>query len=136
MSFFAEDFLEETSKWLRQLSGYHALFMLEPIYRHQQEQKNRLHLKATDLRLVKRLIQRISDEYMKKTPGHLSIVSALWQEILCTLCRIFSQEEVQPFSPLADCIAYIEEAYEEPLHLDELADRAHMSKNHFHFFVV
>ncbi len=130
---FTDVFLEETSKWLRQTPGYHALFVLEPIYRNRMGTRNRLRLSSKDLKLVRRLINRITEEYMTKRPGFRSAVVGIWQQILTQLCRAFDdkQGELAPYLPLADTIAYMEEHFAEDINLELLAEQAHMSKNHF-----
>ncbi len=130
---FTASYLEETSKWLRQSPGYHALFVLEPIYRHRQEARNRLRLSAIDLKAVTRMIQHMVIEYTERKPAYRAQVTAMWQQLLTHLCRSFSGEHIAslPFLPLADTLAYMEAHFTEEMSLDDLAAQAHMSKNHF-----
>ena len=128
---FTESYLEETSRWLRQLPGYHSLFYLEPVYRHRHEARNRLRLSASELKRVKRIVERLDQENSARDPGYRAALTGQWVQLLTFLCRSFSNIDSVPFSPLADTLAYIEEHFAEDLSLDALADRAHYSKNQF-----
>ena len=128
---FTEPYLEETSRWLRSLPGYHSLFYLEPMYRHRHEARNRLRLSANDLKRCKRIIERMVAERDASDLGYRSALTGHWVQLLTFLCRSFSHIDSVPFSPLADTLAYIEEHFTEELSLDDLADRAHYSKNQF-----
>jgi AraC-like DNA-binding protein len=126
-------FLEQSSQWLRHLPGYHSLFVLEPVYRHRHRVRNRLHLSAPDLKRVARLVESITEELAEGRPGYQTMVTAHWQQLLTHLCRVFSDLERAraPFSPLASTIAHMEEHFADKLYLRDLAERAHMSRNHF-----
>lgn len=128
---FTESYLEETSRWLRQLPGYHSLFYLEPMYRHQHEVRNRLRLRSSELKRVRRMVECLVLERQEAAPGYRAVLSGLWIQLLTFLCRSFSHIDSVPFSPLADTLAYIEEHFSEELSLEALAARAHYSKNQF-----
>jgi len=128
----SQTFVEDTGRWLRQMPGYHSLFILEPVHRYQHELRNRLHLAAPDRKLVRRLVDSITDELGNKRPAYRAMVTAHWQLLLAHLCRVFSDAAADaPFSPLAETIAYMERHYQEKLALRDLAVRAHLSPNHF-----
>lgn len=130
---FTDWYLEQSGRWLRQLPGYHALFVLEPVHRNRHGLRNRLRLKQRDLRQARQLIKRIEDEYRSRRIGYRAAVNGLWQQILALLCRAFSDQDTadEPYSPLADTLAYMEEHFAEELSLDDLAHQAHVSANHF-----
>jgi AraC-like DNA-binding protein len=128
-----ESFLDDTARWLRQLPGYHSLFVLEPAYRCRQKIRNRLRLSAPELKPVARLVDSVTEELANKRPAYQAMVTAHWQMLLAHLCRVFSDvsDDETPFSPLADTIAFMERHYAEKLSLRDLARRAHLSPNHF-----
>jgi AraC family L-rhamnose operon transcriptional activator RhaR/AraC family L-rhamnose operon regulatory protein RhaS len=128
-----QSFLDDTGRWLRQLPGYHSLFVLEPAYRYRQKIRNRLRLSAAELKPVARLVESISEELANERPAYRAMVTAHWQMLFAHLCRVFSNvaDGDTPFSPLADTIAFMERHYPEKLSLRDLARRACLSPNHF-----
>lgn len=130
---FTSSFLEESSRSLKQLAGYHALFVLEPVYRQKHGIRNRLHLTAAQLKTTTRQVDEISFEFQERNPGYQAMIRGKWQQLLTWLCRVFCDLGgiPAPVARLAGTIAFIEQNFTQKLSLEEMSNRAHLSKNQF-----
>lgn len=123
------------SRWdVRSLPGYHAMFKLEPAYRKQHKFQSRLRLSVEDLGYIKEQINRLDQELTKKDAGYRLMATGIFMEIVAFLSRHYGKSR-KPASRallrIGQAISYIEDHYEEEVHLDTLAAIAHMSRRHF-----
>ena len=115
----------------RKIPGYHAFFALEPQYRRKHRFRNRLHLAPRRLAVVSALVDRMADELGRRTPGYEFVATALLMELIGYLSRAYTQTadaDVQPLLNLGEVLSHLEQHYMEPLTLDDLAHRAHLSR--------
>ena len=94
---------------LPRLSGYHALFTLEPAWRKRHGFKSRLHLAPKELGVITGHMELLEKELEARARGSDSRA----------LLRI------------ADAMSHLEVKFDHPINLDELAGIAHMSKRSF-----
>lgn len=129
--FDPEAFLK--SNWdLCDLPGYHALFHLEPLYRHVHEFKSKLHLSEEKLHYAYQLIARIEEEYIRRAPGFQAMIACHLGLLAGYLSRQYTEQETPASRELLNLFRvrnHIEENYREPITLDDLAQVAYMSKN-------
>lgn len=79
---------------MRQLSGYQAMFKVEPIARQTSDYKAKLSLNNSQLETVQRLLETIKDEYEQALPGFELILTSLMQQLVASLARTY-QEQMQ-----------------------------------------
>jgi len=116
------------------LSGFHALFVLEPYYREESRFKNRLKLNSTDLRKARENISDIYDEFKSKKPGFETMIIGLFLQLVINLSRKYSfpkSQKTKPLHRLADVMVFMEKNSEENIKLEQLAKKAHLSTNQF-----
>jgi AraC-like DNA-binding protein len=133
LAFEPERTLADALPSLRRLPGYHALFHLEPAFRTREGIKNRLRLTPGHLHSVRPLLDRLAREYALALPGHGAMLHALVLELVTHLCRIFSAQHHVAYSSvqrLARVASLIETDFASPLRLEDLAEAAHLSRNH------
>lgn len=87
LAFGPHDLLAESYAGLRQLTGYHALFHLDPGIRSRDGVKNRLRLRDGHLATLRPLLERLAREYAARLPGYAAMVRALTLELIAQLCR-------------------------------------------------
>jgi AraC-like DNA-binding protein len=119
---------------LASLSGYHALFTLEPAWRKRHQFKSRLHLLPKDLAFVVGLVDQLDEELQERAPGYGFLATALFMHIVGYLARCYSRSknpDSRALLRIAEAISYLEGHFEEPIDLDALASIAHMSRRSF-----
>jgi AraC family L-rhamnose operon transcriptional activator RhaR/AraC family L-rhamnose operon regulatory protein RhaS len=125
----------QMSQWdVRALSGFHALFALEPVLRNQQKFNSRLHLSEKHLRQVNEMIQTLQRETGARNPGYRVMAEGLFMQLTVFLSRCYSDKpssESHDLLRLGDAIACIETRFSEKITLDDLAKKAQFSKRHF-----
>ena len=124
-------FLDENAD-ITQLAGYHALFMLEPLYRQFTEFRSRLHLDHDELIYVTGLISKLLSEFEEQSPGFQTMIRAQFIHLVVYLSRCY--EEFRPNNhmwQLAAVMNYIAANYTDKIRLEELASLAHLSTSHF-----
>lgn len=124
--------IEPFAPLLQQLPGYHTLFLLEPACRKQTKFSRRLHLNATDLQILREMLDNLTAEYHTAQPGREFFVTSLFMQITGFLCRKHFDLSVEDHNTVGACariIEYIERNYGEEITLEQLSNVAGMSKN-------
>lgn len=122
---------DEVWRSLRGLSGYHTLFHLEPALRCGCSEDGRLTLMERELPAVVALLDRMQREYREMMIAHGAMLTALLIEYLTLLCRLFSRREYARLAPIARAAALMENTYNAPLRLRDLAGESNLSVNQF-----
>lgn len=114
--------------------GYHALFVLEPQLVKRHKFRAHLHLPPGELSKVSQLLNIMTDELESKPSGYQSYVRSLFTQLVCILCRNYT-ERVRPSSrrllKVSTAIRYIHENYDDHITLEDLASKIEFSVNQF-----
>lgn len=125
----------QMNQWdVRALSGFHALFALEPILRIQQKFNSRLQLSERQLNHANEIIHDLMREAEMHNPGYRIMAKGLFMQLTVFLSRCYSNKpsvESLDLLRLGDAIAHIETCFAEKITLDDLARKAHLSKRQF-----
>lgn len=120
---------------LRKLSGYHALFLIEPHYRTKQNFRSHLRLNPKDLLLAGELARVLIREVADRPTGYQTVIQSAFLQLVALLSRKYGQSSPAPLKNsiqrLASAVAFIENHYTEKITLEELAQLSHLSKNQF-----
>lgn len=123
------------NKWdVRSLPGYHALFKLEPTYRHQHKFSSRLRLNSYQLSHIKILIDKLEKEITDKQSGFYLMATSIFMEIVAFVSRCYNQvsrDSSKELLRIGQAISHIDENSTKQIDLDTLAKIAHMSKRNF-----
>lgn len=117
---------------LLRVPGYRAFFSLEPRLRVQDRFKSRLKLTPTELAEILHLIHVVRDEVIHQRPGFEVVSVGSFSAILVLLARRYAAMtslESESLVRLASVIEWLHEHFVEPITLEDLARRAHMSKS-------
>ncbi|WP_045371109.1 helix-turn-helix domain-containing protein [Vibrio campbellii] len=117
---------------MRQLSGYQAMFKVEPIARQTTEYKAKLTLDRQQLPEIERLLSVLKAEYEASQPGFEVMLTSLMQQLVIALSRMYqdqSQELPQTTLSLSRALVFIEQHFSDVgVNSDAIAKAAFISK--------
>jgi AraC-like DNA-binding protein len=116
---------------LRRMPGYSALFHLEPTFRSMHQFSSRLQLNREDLGAAEALAERIERESAQAQPGHEAVLLGLLLELMVLLSRRYGESDVRESRALLQMgrlISTLEQRYQEPWTLEQLARFTHLSR--------
>jgi len=132
---FYDSFISELNYDLLQLEGYQTLFVLDPFFMDAANYQNKIQLKVYNTSVISQLAQRIFTEYTEKRPGYMTLIKALFTELIVTISREFeiqnSHIEPNRLMQLAKAIAYIENNFQQDISISMIAQMASLSERHF-----
>ena len=118
--------------YLRDVSGYHALFRVEPQLRAQDRFRNRLRLNEEELAEAARMTAGLQQELQRKKPGYRFQGCARLMGLIGYLSRCYSHVNRQSDRSLlrmSEVLSHIEQHFREPLTNSQLTRIAHMSES-------
>lgn len=119
---------------IRKLSGFHALFVIEPFLAKVHSFKSRLTLQPENFVQVSDLLEAMMREYEKMYDGWNTMLSSQFKMLSVMLSRLYSlpskKREINGIN-LAKSVSYMENHYKEPYSLEKLAELSHLSARHF-----
>ncbi len=119
---------------LKNIPGYHAIFLLEPEHFSHQASA-RLHLNATELDEVLQITNKMQKELQEKSPGYLTAVTSYLLELHLYISRKYTEistPSARHFYRLGIAMSYLEEHFCEQISIAELAAKAHLSERQFY----
>jgi AraC family L-rhamnose operon transcriptional activator RhaR/AraC family L-rhamnose operon regulatory protein RhaS len=118
--------------YLEDLSGYHALFRVEPRLREHSRFRNRLHLTEEELAEEVGMVARLKEELARRRPGYRFQACVHLMGLIGFLSRCYSHNTPRterPFLLMGDALSYIEQHFREPIGIRDLTRIAHMSES-------
>ncbi|WDI41031.1 helix-turn-helix domain-containing protein [Bremerella sp. P1] len=131
---FDQELLARDPKDLSLLSGYHALFCLEPNWRQRHQFSSHLTLSPRELTAAVEIVDRLDRELVNRTPGYKCLATAFFQQLVVHLSRCYGSsqhESSRSLLRIAEAISYIEQHYSEDIQLEVLTEIAGMSRRSF-----
>lgn len=117
---------------IRQLSGYQALFKVEPIARETTDYQAKLTLTGKQMLKTEPLLNDIRREYEQALPGFELMLTSLLQQFAIILSRIYQQQQQeQPKTTLAlsRALIFIEQNFKTPgINSESIAKAAFISQ--------
>lgn len=116
------------------LSGFQALFVLEPYESRKKAFRHRLRLTHGDFEKVRQLTNLMLEEYNRHSPGCRTLLKAYFLELAVMLSRLYVFDEPaknEDIINLAKAAAYIETHFAEGIDIAQLAKLSHYSERHF-----
>lgn len=136
MIYFPERFSGLQDK-LKEMPGYHALFVLEPFYREEDQFNCRLQLPMDKLRYIETIIDQIVFEYEKKADGFKLLIESYFTSLVVYLSREYMlfqnkyTKETERLVSLAEAVSFIEKNFRNPMEFEQFYSRVYFSKRHF-----
>ena len=119
---------------LPSLSGYHALFTLEPAWRKRHQFSSRLRLAPAELVDANRLVDQLDDELAQRGPGFGVMATTVFLQLATFLSRCYRRSrspESKTLLRVAETNSHIERNYAEPISLPDLVEMSGMSRRNF-----
>lgn len=117
---------------IRQLPGFHALFLLEPYLSSTLHFQSSLRLTPAELARVLPIINAAEQEYTSDQPGRKTMVLSLVRQLAVLLSRLYDcPTKPREIAGIADAAAFLEAHYNEDISVAEAAARSHYSQRHF-----
>lgn len=117
---------------IKQLPGFHALFLLEPRFSQDNALGSRMKLPPDAFAEVSNIIAEAVREYEGHAPGSRTLITACFLRIAVILSRLYGAEnkrrEIEGISLAA---AYMESHSSEEIPMERLAEMSHYSQRHF-----
>ncbi len=135
---FRPDSLIPSDCDIRQLPGFHALFVIEPFLTKRREFQSRLSLNLDDFENIHLLLDQMIAEYNSKEEGRKTVLSSLFLILTATLSRLYTLpgEEAHSGSSaniinIAKSVSYMERHFKEEILVERLAKLSNLSTRHF-----
>ena len=116
---------------LRLISGYQALFNIEPVARQNSDYTAMLNLTSEQMAHASSLLRSIEDEYQNAPPGFETMLKSLLRQFVITLSRYYQRDEVHPTNStqvLSRALVFIEQHFGNcQLKVEDIAASAYIS---------
>lgn len=117
---------------IRELPGFHALFLLEPYLSSTQRFRSRLKLSPAELSQVLPLINAAEAEYTSNNPGRKTMVMSAVRQLAVVLSRLYDcPEKPREIAGIADAAAFMETSYADNISIADVIEKSHYSQRHF-----
>ncbi|GAA0181295.1 helix-turn-helix domain-containing protein [Clostridium sediminicola] len=119
---------------LKKISGFQALFLIEPFYKSQFKCKSRMILDYEGQKYVVSVLERLLREYKNKDFGFEVVFHSLFMLLVAYLSRKYTSSQNAGFDKamkMAEAVAFLEANYTKEVCLDQLAEKACLSKRQF-----
>ena len=119
---------------LQSLSGYHALFTLEPAWRRRHQFTSRLQLTPAEVAETLRLVDKLDNELAARRPGFEVMAIAAMLELVTFFSRCYSATR-NPTSKtlirIGETISHMRRHLDQPIALEDLVTISGMSRTNF-----
>lgn len=119
---------------LRQMSGYSALFLLEPQYRKRHQFSSRLQLRPAALERARLIGEEMVREASSEEPGRGAMLLARLLELMTFLSRQYGKTTTtggRELLRIGSVIGALQQDYSRPWSIGEMCAMAHMSRSTF-----
>lgn len=117
---------------IKQLPGFHALFLIEPSFTSSKNFKSRLKIGAGLFSEIKHIIGDAIREYASGNKGRKTMLTSYFLRLAVILSRAYEEAEpMKEIAGIAEAAAYMESNYSEDISIERLVDISHYSQRHF-----
>ena len=122
-----------------ELSGFHALFSLEPKLRAKQGFEARLKLTTDQLQLIEGIINSMRGELKERKLGYRSKVMIYFLNLVCELSRFYSSIEsksTRSMMRISRLLSYLEANYQKKITMNDMTNLAKTSTSSLNRFFL
>ncbi|RKI38029.1 helix-turn-helix domain-containing protein [bacterium D16-51] len=131
---FPEKILLDSDFDTRKLSGFHALFVIEPYLAKNHEFQSHLTLNLQQFEQVRSLTDTMLEEYQAGRTGRTTLVSSYFMVLVTLLSRFYhlpEKENMKNIMNIAKSVSYMENHFTEAIPVNRLAEISNLSTRHF-----
>ena len=125
---------EKIKEELKELSGFNALFLYEPIYRKHHDFKAKLHLSSQQIEEIKKLLLEFKEEQEKQNSGARYIIESIFKQLIVKLCRSYHQSDnpgTKGMMKISTTIDYMETHFAENITIANLSEQVELPPTTF-----
>lgn len=119
---------------IKNLLGYHALFMSRVNTREVRTIKSRVSLSLEEMEQVHHVLEEMLKEQTDKAQGWKGMMDSYFRYLIIYLSRHYipsTHQEKSEAIDIANSVAYMEDHFKEDMTIEELASKSYMSTRHF-----
>jgi len=131
---YEREHFQEIKDEFKELPGFSALFVYEPLFRKNQPFKAFLHLSSQQLENIKLLISQIKEEQENKNIGAEKVIEYVFRQMIVKLCRYYNKSDNQNtkgFLKISSAIDYMEDHFANKITIETLYNQLNMSSATF-----
>jgi len=125
---------EKIKEEIKDVPGFNALFVYEPIYRKHHDFKAKLHLSSRQIENIRNLLLEFKEEQDAQKPGVIYVVESIFKQLIVKLCRNYHQSDnpgTKGMLKISTTIDYMEKHFAENITIESLSDLVEMPKTTF-----
>ena len=117
---------------IKQLPGFHALFLVEPRFTAIKDFRCRMKLSRETFSEIRELISATIKEYEVGKAGRKTMLTANFLRLAVILSRAYDEDEnYREITGIAEAAAFMENNFSEDISMENLVDISHYSQRHF-----
>ncbi len=129
---FRPEFFLSADYDIKKLSGFHALFLLEPRLVSQGGFMSRLVLDTDSFHRAEDIIAAAVKEYESGSNGSKTMLTVYFLQLAVLFSRMYGQtEKCRESAGIAEAAAFMESRYSEDIKMETLLSVSHYSQRHF-----
>ena len=131
---YERNHFQEIKNEFRELPGFNALLVYEPLFRKNQPFKAFLHLSSQQLENIKLLIKQIKEEQEKKDSGADKVIEYIFRQLIVILCRYYNKSKsrnAKGILKISSAIDFMEENFADKVTIETLYKMLNMSSATF-----
>jgi len=131
---YERNHFQEIKDEFKELPGFTALFVYEPLFRKNQPFKAFLRLSSNQLENINSLKNQIKEEQEEKNPGAEKVIEYIFRQLIVILCRYYHQsgnQSIKGILKISSAIDYMEKHFSEKVTIENLYNQLNMSSATF-----
>ena len=131
---YERNHFQEIKDEFKDLPGFTALFVYEPLFRKNHPFKAFLRLSSNQLENIILLKNQIKEEQEKRYPGAQKIIEYVFRQLIVKLCRHYHKSEninTKGILKISSAIDYMEKHFAEKVTIETLYNQLNMSSATF-----
>ncbi len=131
---YEREHFQEIKDEFKELPGFTALFVYEPLFRKNHPFKSFLRLSSRQLENIKLLISQIKDEQEKRHSGAEKVIEYIFRQLIVILCRYYHKSDNQNTKgilKISSSIDYMEKHFADKITIETLYNQLDMSSATF-----
>ncbi len=131
---YEPNFFDEIKKKFKDIPGFSALFLYEPVFRNMQKFNAFFHLSSQQLQNIETLFTELGNEQVERETSFMPIIESIFIQIVANLCRYYRKTnnvDTKGMLKISLAIDYIESHFEEKITTAQLSNVSQMSNTTF-----
>ena len=131
---YEREYFQEIKKEFKDVPGFSALFLYEPIFREKQKYNAFLRLSSSQFLTIEDLLARLDKEQNEREAGFMLALKSVFTQIIVNLCRYYHKTDsnkVKGILKISSAIDYMENHFAEKITIESLCEILDMQQTTF-----